>query len=471
MKSFLAGLRTEALILARARAVGLALIALAGATLFALHAGAARVAAQQALVAAARAEEAQRLDGLKKALEKLESGETQEELPAYRDPRNAAFMGAGPAARVAAFAPEPLALAAVGQSDVFPPVIRVTSGSKDAFLFADEIENPALLSSGATDLAFIVVHVYPLVILALAFNLLAGEREQGTLDMTLAAARRPGAVLAGKFAARLVAPIAVLLLASALGAALFAGWDALASAGFARLAAVILVYGLFWAALAAAVDGLGRSSAFNALTLVGAWVALALLAPAAINSLAAYVYPAPSRIEMTLAARAAATDADKSRDAMLARYVEEHGSAPRGGAREGTLRRLATQEAAFERVEGVIAAHDAALSRQRALVDRLSVLSPTMLAYGALADVAGTGEARYRGFLESIGAFHLDWRAFFLSRAKAGRAMTAADYDTLPRFPEGAEAASGVAASLAGMGLPALLLAVFARRGFRRVSP
>ncbi|WP_363350638.1 DUF3526 domain-containing protein [Methylocystis echinoides] len=471
MTSFLAGLRAEALILSRARAVGVALVALAAAALFALYAGATRVATQQEIVAAARADEAQRIDGLKKTLLTLESGAAQQEPPPYRDPRNAAFMGAGPAARVAALAPQPLALVAVGQSDLMSSAIKVTSGSKDAFLFADEIENPALLSSGATDLAFIVVLVYPLVILALAFNLLSGEREQGTLVMTLAAARRPGAALAGKLAARLVAPIAVMFLASALGVGLFAGWDALASTGFMRLAAVILVYGLFWAALAAAVDGLGQSSASNALTLVGAWVVLALLAPAAINSVAAYAYPAPSRIDMTLAARAAATDADKNRDAMLARYVEEHGSAPRGGPREGTLRRIATQEAAFERVEGVIAAHDAALGRQRALVDRLSYLSPTMLAYAALADVAGTGEARYRDFQDRLGAFHLDWRAFFLSRAKAGQAMTAQDYDSLPRFAADGEAEGGVTAALLGMGLPTLLLALFAWRGFRRVAP
>ncbi|RTL85143.1 MAG: DUF3526 domain-containing protein [Hyphomicrobiales bacterium] len=470
MKSFLAGFFAEARILARARAVGLALVALAAAALFALHAGAGRIASQQAVVAAARAEEAQRLDGLKTSLARLESGATQEEPPPYRDPRNAVFMGAGPAARVAALAPQPLALVAVGQSDLLSPVIRVTSGSKDAFLFADEIENPALLSSGATDLAFIVVHVYPLVILALAFNLLAGEREQGTLVMTLAAARRPGAALAGKLAARLVAPIAIMLLATALGIGLFAGWDALASASFLRLVAVILVYGLFWAALAAAVDGLGQSSAFNALTLIGAWVVLALLAPAGINSLAAFVYPAPSRIDMTVAARAAATDADKSRDAMLARYVEEHAGQKPAGAREGTLRRLATQEAAFERVEGVIAAHDAALSRQRALVDRLSFLSPTLLAYGALADVAGAGEARYRDFLDRLSAFHLDWRAFFLTRAKAGQAMTAADYDALPRFAETPAPESAVGSALLGMALPTLLLAFLAWRGFRRVA-
>ena len=218
---------------------GLRCFALAGVALFALAMGASRVAAQQAAIAGARADETQRLTNLQKTLAQLQQGETQgkpaPEPPPYRDPRNAAFMGGGPAAAVAALAPAPLALVATGQSDLLPPAVRVTTGSKDSFLFADEIDNPANLMSGATDLAFVVVFVYPLVVLAMAFNLLAGEREQGTLAMTLASARRPSAALAGKLAARVAAPIAATLLAVAAGVWMFAGWERLASPGFAAL--------------------------------------------------------------------------------------------------------------------------------------------------------------------------------------------------------------------------------------------
>ncbi|QGM97125.1 DUF3526 domain-containing protein [Methylocystis parvus] len=472
MSAFLAGLRFEARILLRERAVWLALVALVAAILFALFSGAARVEAQKALVAAARGEEAQRLEGLRKTLAKLEKGETADDPPPYRDPRNAAYMGGGPAARVAALALSPLALAAVGQSDLFPPVVKVTTGSKDGFLYADEIENPANLMSGSADLAFVVVFVYPLVILALAFNLLAGEREQGTLSMTLASARRPGAALAGKFAARILAPIGVTLLATAVGVGAFAGASVLASGAFAALTSIILIYGLFWAALASAVDGLGKSSAFNALTLICAFVLVTMLAPAGINSLAGYAHPAPSRLDMVLAARAASTDADKERDAALARYVDEHPGEKRDRAREGTLRRLATQEAAFQRVESVIAAHDAQLARQRALADRLGFLSPALLTYRALAGVAGASETRYRGFLDSIAVFHVEWRDFFLSRAKAAAPMTQADYDSLPRFAErGETAAADIAAPLMGVAISTLLLSFLAMRGLRRVRP
>ena len=237
--AFFAGMRFEARMMRRDGAIWFALLILAGVTLFALAMGASRVAAQQAEIAGARADETQRLSNLQKTLAQLQQGETQgkpaPEPPPYRDPRNAAFMGGGPAAAVAALAPAPLALVATGQSDLLPPAVRVTTGSKDSFLFADEIDNPANLMSGATDLAFVVVFVYPLVILAMAFNLLAGEREQGTLAMTLASARRPGAALAGKLTARVAAPIAATLLAVAAGVWIFAGWERLASPGFAAL--------------------------------------------------------------------------------------------------------------------------------------------------------------------------------------------------------------------------------------------
>ncbi len=479
--AFLAGLRFEARMMRRDGAVWFALLILAGVVLFALAMGTARIAAQQAAIAAARSDETQRLSNLQKALAQLQQGEAPgkpaPEPPPYRDPRNAAFMGGGPAATVAALAPAPLALVATGQSDLLPPAVRVTTGSKDSFLFADEIDNPANLMSGATDLAFVVVFVYPLVVLAMAFNLLAGEREQGTLSMTLASARRPSAALAGKLAARIAAPIAAMLLAATAGVWVFAGWERLATPGFAALLAVVLLYGLFWAALAAAVDGLGRGSAFNALTLIGAWVAITMILPAAINSLAAFAHPAPSRIDMVLAARAASTDADRARDAALARYADEHGGGrPAGGMGEATLRRLATQEAAFQRVEAIVAEHDAQLARQRGMADRLGYLSPAYLTYQAMADIAGAGEKRYRAFLDRIRAFHLDWREFFLSRAKAGASLTAQDYAAMPKFTQADEELvgrppAGLAGQLIGVALPMLILAALGFRGYRRAAP
>ena len=138
-----------------------------------------------------------------------------------------------------------------------------------------------------------------------------------------------------------------------------------------------------------------------------------------------------------------------------------------------TLRRLATQEAAFQRVEAIVAEHDAQLARQRDMADRLGYLSPAYLTYSAMADVAGSGDTRYRAFLDRIRAFHVDWREFFLSRAKAGASLTAQDYAAMPKFTQAdeelmARPPAGLAGPLIGVALPMLILAIFAWRGFRR---
>jgi ABC-2 type transport system permease protein len=477
LSTFLAASRFEWRILRRDVAVWAVLAAIATMSALAFFNGAERVAAQKAAIEDARRDEAQRLAGLRQTLADMDAGRMNGETPPYRDPRNPVFVGAGSAATVVALEPGPLAILASGQSDLFPAALKVTSDSKDSFLFADEIENPAHLVSGSIDLAFVLVFVFPLAILALCFDLVAGEREKGTLALTLASAENPTSVLLGKLFVRAGLPIAAMLAATVAGALLLRGAETVVSGAFALLSASILAYGLFWALLAAAVDNFGRGSSFNALALIGVWASLTMVAPAAVNTLADALYPTPSRSEMTLAARAATTDADRERDAALSRYAEEHPDAKaaemtRGDAKERTLRRFATQEAANARVEAVMARHEAQLARQRELADRLSVLSPALLMYRSVAEIAGVGDRRYTEFLRRLDEFHGRWREFFWSRARAGQSLTQADYDALPRFAASTAetgAPTDVAGALgAGVAAPALLLALLAWRGFRR---
>src|SRR6266508_4576303 len=87
--------------------------------------------------------------------------------------------------RYALAPPAPLAALAVGQSDLYPYYFKVTSQSKQTFTANDEIENPTNLLAGRFDLAFVIIYLYPLLILALSYNLISAEREQGTLAMLM----------------------------------------------------------------------------------------------------------------------------------------------------------------------------------------------------------------------------------------------------------------------------------------------
>ncbi|GDX38206.1 hypothetical protein LBMAG20_04210 [Methylocystaceae bacterium] len=470
MSSFFAGFRFEIKILLREPIVWFTIITLFSLTLFSLYNGAVRVKIQQDILSAAQGDASKRIDGQKNLLARLEKGDVHEDLPPYRDPRNAVFVGSN-GGQAAFLKPEPLALVAVGLSDIFPQLLKVTTASKDTFLFSDEIENPSNLLSGSIDLAFVIVFVLPIVILALCFNLISSEREQGTLAMTLAAAHRPLALIFGKIIARALLPILTIIVTTAVGLFIFSDKYTPVMTDCLLLCASILLYSSFWVVLAAAIDGLGKNSAFNALTLLGVWVIITILTPAGINALAGYIYPAPSRIDMTLAARAASTDADKEKDAVFARYKEEHPEAKRDRSKEASLRRLASQEAAFIQVEGIIKQHDLQLEHQQEFTKKLDFLSPALLTYQAIVEIAGTGTTRYRGFLDDINSFHIKWRDFFLARAKTGASLTIDDYNSLPKFVSLTHEPINIFRPLLGVFIPTMFAVIIAFIGLKRCAP
>jgi ABC-2 type transport system permease protein len=441
-KAFLCGFLHEMRVLRRERVLLLAYLAFLGLVAFVLVAEERRVDFKGKLAEVAELEESQRLDGLRKKLREIQSdlaqGKKPSELPPYRDPRNAAYMGGGPAVRVAILPSAPLAVIAVGVSDLLPSILRPTSGSKETFLYVDEIENPSNLSSCPLDLNFVIVVVFPLMVLIFVFNLLSNEVEAGTFAMTLASAGDPEATLLGKFVARALMPILVSMLLMTVLIGTLVGFQQILSWGMLEFLGMVFLYGGFWAALAAAVDVRVQGSSTSALVLFGLWVILTLLLPASINSLAEWLYPAPGREAMVLAARVASTDTDRSKDANLAHYLDEHQDAAnsmmQGKIDDATLQRLVLQDAAFEKVEAVIREHGDQLKRQNEFSDILGYLSPAILVYRGMASVAGSDELRYSKFMQDIDTFHLGWREFFLGRARAGQMLRIEDYDQLPRF-------------------------------------
>ncbi|HEU4458020.1 MAG TPA: DUF3526 domain-containing protein [Methylibium sp.] len=447
---------------------------------YALANGAAWFARQDAAVAAARADEVQRIDKLRADLAAVEAGALKPQ-GAFYDPRSALWVGLRHGATVAAIAREPLALVSFGQSDLNPPYVKVSTDNADSFLFAEEIENPAHLLNGSFDLAFVVVFLAPLLALALAHDLLTGEKEQGTLKLLLAQPIRLRRLLAAKLGLRFALLYGALLAAGAAALALGDGFDAmhgaLALGGWALLLAAYLA---FWFALAAWVDLRGRSAASNALVLAGAWIALALLLPTLLGLAIQVLHPVPSRAEMVERLRASQIAVHRDAEATLARFHAEHpemdpaGIAPDSDHARG-VRRVALQAAAAANVQAEIARYDARLAAQQALVDRLRFVSPAVVMQQALNDLAGTGTARYRAFNDEVARFHARWQAWFRPKVLANRPLAAADYAALPRFEParlapGAVVAAVVAAAV-GLLLPTLALLFAAARRLRRYVP
>ena len=439
--------------------------------LYAWRNGASWVETQRTTVAQVQADDSTRVATLAIRLDAIESG--REEPPAaFQNPALPAPVGRSLGTRAAVLAPAPLAATAVGQGDLFPSYAIVSTAAGDPFLRTPSIENPLHLLGGRFDLAFVIVYLLPLLVLATGYGLLSQERESGTLPLVLTQPVGTGTLVAGKLLARFALLVGAVVLTTALLLLLRGGATALSHwTDFALWVLVVAAYAGFWLLLAALVNGRGRSSAENAMTLATAWLVLTILVPSVLNVAATSLYPVPSRAEMIGVEREAAEEAQERGAALLAAFYQDHPElAPDSVA--GPVNFAAQSWAVQEEVERVTApvraAYDAAADQQRALIRQFRFLSPALLAQEALQEIAGTGEVRYRAFRAAVGDLRAAFRAFIGAKIVRAEPFLRADVDALPSFDPSrvTEAARNgrVLINLLGLLLPTLLFAIVASR-------
>ena len=304
----------------------------------------------------------------------------------------------------------------------------------------------------------------PICILAISYNLLSGERENGTLALLLSQGVPMGNLVWAKIAARFLLVVGLILGFSLAGFAL-TGAATQNGAQITQWAILVICYAAFWFALAGLVNVRGKNSASNAMTLLGCWLGLVLLVPSLVGVAASALYPIPSRLELIQASRQAAADAAIQRGGVMARYYEDHPElapkTPQTGAPNSYLRFYATQEVMARSTEPLLARYDAQLAKQQALVNRFRFLSPAIVTQESLNDLAGTGSARYRSFSRQANQFHDDYRDYFRPKAFGLITLTSSDYDEMPRF-EWREETTGEVARRVLPAIAALLIGTIA---------
>ena len=399
---------------------------------------------QESTVEVARAGNVERALAIEQELTEIENG--AEPASPFSDPRLPNVLGGRRGRHTAVLEPGPLTALAVGQSDLLPYYYDVNIYTNESSFHQNgEVESPLNLMVGRFDLAFVVVYLLPLLVLALSFNVLSEEREQGTLALTLSQPVSARGVVAAKLAFRALLVVGMVLAVSLAGI-LVAG-DFGAPGRVLLWCAAVVAYALFWFVLAAWVNSLRRSSAWNATVLVGAWLVLVVVLPAAINIAAGLLHPLPSRVQMVTAQREASNEAVNQRSELLARYLEDHPEMAEGVVADepgmGALAWAAT-DAVNRRLEEVTAEHDARRAEQIALVRRYRFLSPALLAQEVLIDAAGTGDARFAAFQSQVRAFAERWRDFFVPAILASEQMDASVLSDVPQFRLADEAAGDV---------------------------
>lgn len=361
----------------------------------------------------------------------------------------------------------PLAALSAGQAEGYPAAASI-SPFIDPFSIFDAhstgLENPAVLGAGRFDLAFVIIVLLPLLLMAATYDFWSRDVESGGARLQLAQPVRPARLILTRAAIRGGLLLAAATAATTLLLALAGSGDLI---GLALFALIMLAYGAFWIAFAVVVNLVVRASTTAALACGTGWLALVVLLPAALSAAADLSAPQPSA--QLHANRLRAVGLGVRAENMAA--AREAAKAESGRAYPASLwhsRREIQQRDA--RLAPLHRQYAEGLAENRAVADAARFLSPAVLAQDALDRIAGTDADRALAFQHQARAFAGVSRQLAFDWMDGDRLMTLADYDRgLPRFRFAEPSrCAGLAIDVGGLLLFVLLSLVLAGLRLRR---
>ncbi|SNR14959.1 DUF3526 domain-containing protein [Tenacibaculum jejuense] len=195
---------------------------------------------------------------------------------------------------------QPTAGIAIGQSDVNSHIQNVKILNLEGQKYDTDLVNPMRLQVGNLDLSFLIIFLFPLVIIALNFNILSEEEENGTWKMVTLQGKSTFQYLIMKLSIRLVFVSIVLAVLFILAKIVL---NIPFSSDFINMIIISYIYIFFWFALCFFVIILRNSSNTNAITLLTSWLVLVVFLPVLVNNYITNKYPVDEALSMTIKQR------------------------------------------------------------------------------------------------------------------------------------------------------------------------
>ncbi|SDR00757.1 ABC-2 type transport system permease protein [Chryseobacterium soldanellicola] len=181
-----------------------------------------------------------------------------------------------------------LAALNIGLRDINPSIQGVTIRNLEEQKNNSDFFNPANVAAGNFDFSFVLVFLFPLVIIAFCYNLISEDQEKGTWKLLLVQSSNLRRLIDHKILIRLIALTSVyfILLIIAL---LYINIPL--DTTFIIFSVSGLLYIIFWFALCRWIIGYQRSSSWNAVSLVIFWMGMNFIVPMTGNMLIQKIYP------------------------------------------------------------------------------------------------------------------------------------------------------------------------------------
>lgn len=332
-------------------------------------------------------------------------------------------------------------------------------------------KNSMLQSFTALDWSFIVGVVMSFVTILFTFDAISGEREQGTLKLTMSNSVPRDVVLLGKFFGAFIAVAVPLLMGMILSLLIVSVSGSVSLDGndwkrIGLVAIISFIYISLFISLGLFVSSRMRHSSTSLLVLLFIWVVLVVLIPNTLGSVVSTLRKVPSQSEFQQQWKAMSESFNKSEDELF-KYGSPTQPNPSPKAIELWADYVTSMSESNTRLDDE---HLDAQFAQVQLARRiLRSASPTTIYNYVMESLAGTGfgrhskfvdaARRYRGqFVDFIkSADRADSKSLHFYYLKEGLSERPVTYEDIPRFVEPTNLITTLRDDLINMGLLLLL--------------
>ncbi len=336
--------------------------------------------------------------------------------------------------------PTPLMALSVGAQDVLGVRTRIDPHVTPQLTGGTSERTPLLTLFGKFDYASVIQVIFGLFAFVLSFDLIAGEREDGTLKLVLANRLARSVLLLGKTIGGsliLILPVALatlvgLLFLTPLWGVSLSGDQWLQVAGVIALSFLFLIM-MFLGGLL--VSSLARTRIASIIALLFVWVILIFIIPRTATSMAQKIQPIPSAEEVAQRLQEVRNEEhEKSQERVEAWLGEHPGSTPKDMPQEVVVANRRLMDEGVEKQESLIQQSvDAALARQVELATNLARVSPATSYLLSVTRLTGTGVDRHSRFLRYLNEYRHRFRDFFDQIESTG-ATVMDDFADVPQF-------------------------------------
>ncbi len=320
----------------------------------------------------------------------------------------------------------------LGQRDLFPVYYGFNVTDLARQVNTGELANPMKLLSGNFDLSYVFVFLFPLLVVALFYNLYAGEKEGGTLSLLQSQSLSLRMILFSKGLLRLFIVWGLAATLLALGFLL----QGISIVGNEQLIIswllVIFGYCLLWAILMGVIVWFRQRSELSAMLGLGVWLIFTLITPALLNLFVLANEPLPNRADMIHVVRTLNNENwDNPKSYVWDKFYPENPEYNDGDTTNFDKWYYASFTVIDNEANVLKAQFEEQVNKRTALLEKWEWLAPAAMVHEKLSNLSNTDRQSHVEFVEQAYTYHKELKKLYYDRIFSGEQFSFDDLKSL----------------------------------------